>query len=57
MVDIETRRKQVRDCQRRRRSEAKQAGLCCVCCKNKPTPGRVTCENCRKMIRGKHDLV
>ena len=50
MTDIAIRRKQIRDCQRKRREYAKTAGLCTICCKVPADPGRVTCKNCRKIV-------
>ena len=60
MVDQETRRAQIRNCQKKRRIKARQEGLCTICCKVKVVPGRVTCDKCMKYImdaRKKHDMV
>jgi len=60
MIDIETRRKQIRESQRKRRERSRLLGLCTICGKVKADPGRVTCSNCRKIIvnaRSKHDMV
>lgn len=60
MVDQETRRKQIRDSQKKRRIRARKEGLCTICCNNKAAAGRVTCDRCRQVIvnvRKKHDMV
>lgn len=60
MVDQETRRAQIRNSQKKRRIRARKEGLCTICCNNKATAGRVTCDRCRQVItnaRVKHDLV
>ena len=47
----EKRRKASRECNRYRREIAKQSGLCAICCRNKPKPGRATCEECLARIK------
>lgn len=42
----ERRLKQIRECQRRRRANAKENGKCSVCAKNPVMPGYKTCKAC-----------
>lgn len=47
---LEYRRAVIRESQRRRRQEAKEKGLCSICCLNIPDEGHVTCKPCRMRI-------
>src|SRR5581483_2963623 len=37
----------------RKRLHAREAGLCCVCCKHKPDPGKVVCLGCNAAKRAR----
>lgn len=47
----ERRRKSSRECNKFRRELAKSAGLCGICCRNRPRAGRVTCDECIARIK------
>ena len=49
----EYRREIVRESVRQRREEAREQGLCPICCLRLPPMGRVTCEQCSKRIADK----
>ena len=47
----ERRLKQIRECQRRRRANAKENGKCGVCAKNPVMPGYKTCKACNNRAK------
>jgi hypothetical protein len=49
--DRETRLEYYREYQKMRRQACKKDGICIICQKEKATPGRPTCESCRKYQR------
>lgn len=49
--DRETRLQYYRDYMKIRREASKKEGICIICQKEKATPGRSTCESCRKYHR------
>ena len=42
----EYRRKSARECQKKRRTMAREQGLCLMCCKRKPMVGYSCCDKC-----------
>lgn len=49
--DRETRLQYYRDYQKARRAANRKEGICIICQKEKVTPGRSTCDGCRKYYR------
>lgn len=49
--DREERLKYYHDYQKQKREMCKRNGICIICEKEKATPGRTTCDGCRKYYR------
>lgn len=47
----EYRRGVMRNCQRRRREQAREKGLCIICCKRETRAGMVTCGFCNDRVK------
>ena len=51
---LECRRRMARESQARRRAKAKDAGMCQICCRNRPAEGLTTCPECIQRIIDYH---